>query len=114
TSRGALVFTFIAALLCFIGVALSTLAVESSIFAFLPSRAADLSTSEQESMQIGGAVGSAACMAIFQACAPSPSNPESYLSAFATLSIVMTCIYVVCLALSWIVVRAKPAGEVEK
>lgn len=114
TSRGALVFTFIAALLCFIGVALSTLAVESSIFAFLPSRAADLSTSEQESMQIGGAVGSAACMAIFQACAPVSSNPESYLSAFATLSIVMTCIYVVCLALSWIVAQAKPAGEVEK
>ena len=113
-SGGALAYTFVSALLCFVGVALSTLAVESSIFSFLPSMAADLSTAEQESMQIGGAVGSAACMAIFQACQPGSFGPESYISAFATLSIVMTCIYVACLALSWIVARAKPAGEVEK
>lgn len=114
TFKGSLVYTFFAALLCFVGVALSTLAVESSIFAFLPSRTADLSTAEQESMQIGGAVGSAACMAIFQACHPVSFRPESYILAFASLSIVMTCLYAVCLALSWIVARANPAREVEK
>lgn len=113
-SKGALIYTFFAALFCFVGVALSTLAVESSIFAFLPSRIADLSTAEQESMQIGGAVGSASCMAIFQACEPVSSKPESCLSAFGSLSIVMTCIYVACLALSWIVARVKPERETEK
>lgn len=111
--KGSVVYIFIAALLCFVGVALSTLAVESNIFAFFPAHAADLSTAEQESMQIGGAVGSAVCMAIFQACHPEVFKPESYISAFASLSIVMTCIYALCMALSWVVARG-PIGKVEK
>lgn len=114
TFTGSVVYAFIAALLCFVGVALSTLATESNIFAFLPSHTADLSTAEQESMQIGGAVGSAACMAIFQACQPVSFEPKSYISAFASLAIVMTCIYALCLALSCMMALTKPAEEVKK
>ena len=108
---GGVVFTFIFALLCFVGVALSTLAVESHIFSLLPSKTADLSTAEQESMQIGGAVGSAACMAIFQACDPASAPPQSYLSAFSSLSIVMTCLYIFCLAVSWALLFPRKGGK---
>ena len=108
---GGVAFTFIFALLCFVGVALSTLAVESHIFSLLPSKTADLSTAEQESMQIGGAVGSAACMAIFQACDPASAPPQSYLSAFSSLSIVMTCLYIFCLAVSWALLFPRKGGK---
>ena len=109
--HGGVAFTFIFALFCFVGVALSTLAVESHIFSLLPSKTADLSTAEQESMQMGGAVGSAACMAIFQACEPASAPPQSYLSAFSTLSAVMACLYLFCLAVSWALLFQRKKGK---
>lgn len=91
-----------AALCTFIGVSLITPAVEAITFSAVAERfIADVSTGIQTMMQIGGAIGTAVTMSIFQISLASEPTQKDYLVAFGNISWVMIILYIGCFFMIW-------------
>ncbi|MEE1324310.1 MAG: MFS transporter [Bifidobacteriaceae bacterium] len=98
--------TVVAAVCAFVGVAFATPGIEATLFALAPSATADVSTAVQTVMQVGGAIGTAVSMAVFQSALDSNPLRVLYVYAFGDVSWILVVLYALCMTIAYFVVAS--------